>query len=177
MESLSELLQLLGSLEYHGSRSIFLVPNEGMAFLEISFPTVIPVKFSVLKASSNHLKTNYLILENPLTHSLKCSNTSCCQSFKTDEVRTKCFSSRLISGVGNFSYTVSLSAIRINLKNMHHYLITPYDFSFVLLEIIVYSALYSVGLKSKVNISAVSIVHVVLVQYIVQTLVEILQVE
>ncbi len=46
-----------------------------------------------------------------------------------------------------------------------------------ILEVIVHSALYSMGLKSKVNISAISIVHVVLVQHIVQTLVEVFKVE
>ncbi len=33
-----------------------------------------------------------------------------------DEVNTKCFSSLLIKGVGNLSYTVSFSAIKINLQ-------------------------------------------------------------
>ena len=46
----------------------------------------------------------------------KSSKTAGCQSVRTDLVRTKCFSSRLIRGVGNFSYTVALSAIKINLK-------------------------------------------------------------
>jgi len=32
-----------------------------------------------------------------------------------EEVRTKCFSRRLMSGVGNFSYTVFFSAITISL--------------------------------------------------------------
>ena len=45
------------------------------------------------------------------------------------------------------------------------------------LEILVYSALNSVGLKSKVNISSPSKVDVVLVEDIIQTLVQVLQVE
>ena len=45
------------------------------------------------------------------------------------------------------------------------------------LEIVVYSALNSVGLKSKVNISSPPKVDVVLVEDIIQTLVQVLQVE
>ena len=37
-----------------------------------------------------------------------------------EDVSTKCFSSRLIKGVGNLSYTVSFSAIRINLQKNKH---------------------------------------------------------
>ncbi len=46
---------------------------------------------------------------------LKSSKISLCHFSSTEEVRTKCFSRRLIRGVGNFSYTVSFSAIRISL--------------------------------------------------------------
>ena len=46
-----------------------------------------------------------------------------------------------------------------------------------LLEIFVHPTFHSVGLKSKVHISVVPIVHVVLVEHIVQALVEIFQVE
>ena len=46
-----------------------------------------------------------------------------------------------------------------------------------LLEVIVHSTLHSVCLKSKVNIPVLSIVHVVLVQHIVQALVEVFKVE
>jgi len=35
-----------------------------------------------------------------------------------EEMRTKCFSRRLMSGVGNFSYTVFFSAIIISLVGM-----------------------------------------------------------
>ena len=42
-------------------------------------------------------------LENWCIHSLKRRNTSNCPSVSTEEVRTKCFSRRLMSGVGNFS--------------------------------------------------------------------------
>ena len=45
------------------------------------------------------------------------------------------------------------------------------------LEIVVYSALNSVGLKSKVNISSPPKVDVVLVEDIIQTLIQVLQVE
>ena len=55
------------------------------------------------------------ILEKCFTHWVSERSTSFCQSNSTVSVRTKCFSSRLIRGVGNFSYTVSFSAIRINL--------------------------------------------------------------
>jgi hypothetical protein len=85
-----------------------------------------------------------------------------------------------MSGVGNFLYTVAHSAIRINLKqekiaktfNANVSNLVPH-----VLEVIVHSALHSVRLKSKVNVSAVSIVHVVLVQHIVQALVEVFKVE
>ena len=40
-----------------------------------------------------------------------------------------------------------------------------------------HSAFHSVGLKSKINISAVPIVHVVLVEHIIQALIEVLKVE
>ena len=40
-----------------------------------------------------------------------------------------------------------------------------------------YSTLHSVGLEPEVNISAVTIVHVVLVEHIIQALIEVLQVE
>jgi len=55
-------------------------------------------------------------LENWCIHSWKWCSTSSCSSVSTEEVRTKCFSRRLMSGVGNFSYTVVFSAITISLQ-------------------------------------------------------------
>jgi len=55
-------------------------------------------------------------LENWCIHSWKRCSTSSCSSVSTEEVRTKCFSRRLMSGVGNFSYTVVFSAITISLQ-------------------------------------------------------------
>ena len=46
-----------------------------------------------------------------------------------------------------------------------------------LLEVVVHTALHSVGLKSKINISVFSIMHVVLVQHVIQALVEVFKVE
>ena len=43
--------------------------------------------------------------------------------------------------------------------------------TFSLLEVIMDTALYTVALKSKINISAVSIMQVVLVQHIIQALI------
>ena len=40
-----------------------------------------------------------------------------------------------------------------------------------------HSAFHSVGLKSKVNVSVLSITHVILVEHIVQALIEVLEVE
>ena len=121
----------------------------------------------------------YLTFENSPIQSWNLSSTSCCQSFKTEDVRTKCFSSLLINGVGNFSYTVSLSAIRMSLHNnncyinvmMFHLALRP------LLEIFMHSALHSVSLQSKVNVSVVSIVHIVLVQHIIQAFIQVFQIE
>lgn len=45
-----------------------------------------------------------------------------------------------------------------------------------LLEIVMYSASYSVCLKSKINISVAKVVDVVLIEYVIQTFVEIFQV-
>ena len=46
-----------------------------------------------------------------------------------------------------------------------------------LLEVIVHSALHLVSLKSKIHISVSPIVHVVLVEHIIQALVEVLKIE
>ena len=46
-----------------------------------------------------------------------------------------------------------------------------------LLEVVIHSALDSVGLKPKVNVATVPEVDVVLVEYIIQALVQVLQVE
>ena len=54
-------------------------------------------------------------LETCCSHSWKRCSTSSSSSVSTEEVRTKCFSRRLMSGVGNFSYTVFFSAITISL--------------------------------------------------------------
>ncbi len=45
----------------------------------------------------------YLVVENLEIHVSNCLNTSLCQSSRTEEDSTKCFSNRLMSGVGNFS--------------------------------------------------------------------------
>ena len=60
----------------------------------------------------------YFILENLVIQSSNCFRTSFCHSFSTDDVKTKCFSSRLMRGIGNFLCTVSLSAITINLQEV-----------------------------------------------------------
>ena len=57
----------------------------------------------------------YLVLENAWIQFSNSLRALCCQLSNTEEVSTKCFSSLLMSGVGNFLYTVSFSAIRMSL--------------------------------------------------------------
>ena len=45
------------------------------------------------------------------------------------------------------------------------------------LEVVVYSALDPVGLQAEVNITTPSVIDVILVEYIIQTLVQVLQVQ
>ena len=53
--------------------------------------------------------------EKSFIHSSIFLSVSVCQFSNTEEYRTKCFSSLLMSGVGNSSYTVVFSAMRISL--------------------------------------------------------------
>lgn len=57
----------------------------------------------------------YPVSENLLIHLVNVFKTFRCHVSKMEEMSKKCFSIRFIKAVGNFSYTVSFSAIRINL--------------------------------------------------------------
>ena len=69
-------------------------------------------------ATSIERERYYLIVENIVIQFSNCFSTSFCQSLSTDDVKTKCFSSRLMRGIGKFSCTVSLSAIMISLQDV-----------------------------------------------------------
>ena len=107
------------------------------------------------------------VSENLLIHSINFFKRDSCHGSRIDEVRTKCFSRRLIRGVGNFSYTVSFSAMRISLKMYVIQSLVTTCMHACVLEVVVHSASHSVCLKSQVHILAVSMVDVILVQDIV----------
>lgn len=60
-------------------------------------------------------KSDSRSVRNNSIHSKSLAKTSCCHSLSSVLLKTKCFSRRLINGVGNVSYTFLLSAIRISL--------------------------------------------------------------
>ena len=116
-----KLFELFWCLEHYCCWSIILITNKGLLSIKNITFTVITIKLRAFSSSYNseHLDTkSYFILENLAIQFSNCFSTSCCQSLSTDDVKTKCFSSRLMSGIGNFLCTVSLSAITINLQVM-----------------------------------------------------------
>lgn len=164
--STPKLLELFRCLEHYSCWSIILISNKGLLSTENFTFTVITAKSRAVVYLKRYIYTMvYFILENLVIQSSNWFSTSFCQSLSTDDVKTKCFSSRLISGIGKFLCTVSLSAITINLQEMKPEIqwIHILQWTFNWLEVIMYTALYTVTLKSKVNISAVPVMQVVLV--------------
>ena len=123
------------------------------------------------------MQETYPVIEKVSIHSSNSFKIISCHGSRIDEVSTKCFSKRLISGVGNFSYTVSFSAIRINLTFQRLQQSSFYYDHPILLEIVINLATHPVCLETQVHIFIVTKVYIVLVKNIVQTLIEVIQVE
>ena len=97
----SQPSEKVGSLKHDCCWGVLLVTNESISSGESSSSKTVKGCITITDIISRDYKI-YFVSQNWDIHTSNCSNKSFCQSSRTEEVRTKCFSRRLMSGVGNF---------------------------------------------------------------------------
>ena len=120
MPSILYSTERLTCLKDHSGWSLGLKSNKCITFLESM--DRMQKCYARPKGSSSHTHALKYIYPctwvNPSIHCSNVRSATCWSGSRMVDVVTRCFSRRFISGIGNLSYTLSLSAMRMSLEQI-----------------------------------------------------------
>ena len=118
-------IKKLTGLQNHSGWSLWLKANESITFFESKEQSALQnVRNSYTKACFIHMQETLMqqvaypcTLVKPPIHCFNVFSAFCWSVNRMVDMLTRCFSRRFIKGIGNLSYTLSFSAMRMSLDN------------------------------------------------------------